>query len=169
MTPEQQAESRSRCLIRWPWAINGEYNPNCCRWPKSCSIEDYPEALEKPVAEGGSIPKLGYDEDSIPVTFTAREPQMLEVGSMTLELNTNVITASIGDDEMAAPTMLNLQRQPLLDTGDTVTFAEDEPWDQYTAMMHLVMSRAAWEAQGSPETIWTSMMTIRTVEPKENE
>lgn len=29
------------CLANWPDAINGEYNPKCCRFPKSCSIEDF--------------------------------------------------------------------------------------------------------------------------------
>ncbi len=26
------------CIKNWPEACNGDYNPFCCRWPKSCSI-----------------------------------------------------------------------------------------------------------------------------------
>ena len=28
------------CERAWPEAVNGEYNPACCRFPKSCSIPD---------------------------------------------------------------------------------------------------------------------------------
>ena len=27
------------CVAVWPECCDGEYNPRCCRWPKSCSCE----------------------------------------------------------------------------------------------------------------------------------
>lgn len=32
------------CVENWPDAETGEYNPSCCRFPKSCSATVYPEA-----------------------------------------------------------------------------------------------------------------------------
>jgi hypothetical protein len=29
------------CVERWPECATGEYNPACCRFPKSCSAEVY--------------------------------------------------------------------------------------------------------------------------------
>lgn len=29
----------SPCLERWPEAESGKYDPRCCRFPKSCSVE----------------------------------------------------------------------------------------------------------------------------------
>jgi hypothetical protein len=29
------------CVEAWPEAETGEYNPHCCRWPKSCSATVY--------------------------------------------------------------------------------------------------------------------------------
>lgn len=35
-----QADGRdASCVANWPECINGQYNPNCCRWPKSCSVQ----------------------------------------------------------------------------------------------------------------------------------
>ena len=28
------------CVERWPEAASGEYDPHCCRFPKSCSVDD---------------------------------------------------------------------------------------------------------------------------------
>lgn len=30
------------CRERWPYAESGAYDPRCCRFPKSCSVEDEP-------------------------------------------------------------------------------------------------------------------------------
>lgn len=30
------------CAAAWPGCVNGEYNPACCRWPKSCSVQMVP-------------------------------------------------------------------------------------------------------------------------------
>lgn len=30
-----------QCVENWPDAEEGEYNPSCCRWPKSCSATVY--------------------------------------------------------------------------------------------------------------------------------
>lgn len=29
------------CVDNWPGCESGDYNPNCCRWPKSCSATVY--------------------------------------------------------------------------------------------------------------------------------
>lgn len=39
---EHEQASRAACLEEWPEAVNGAYNPRCCRWPKSCSVETPP-------------------------------------------------------------------------------------------------------------------------------
>lgn len=39
---ERQAASRAACLAEWPEAENGAYDPRCCRFPKSCSVEELP-------------------------------------------------------------------------------------------------------------------------------
>ena len=31
------------CVERWPGCVEGEYNPACCRFPKSCSCTIYHE------------------------------------------------------------------------------------------------------------------------------
>lgn len=33
------AEVDPQCLERWPECVDGAYDPQCCRWPKSCSCE----------------------------------------------------------------------------------------------------------------------------------
>lgn len=33
------------CVDRWSEAASGEYNPACCRFPKSCSPHGYIEAV----------------------------------------------------------------------------------------------------------------------------
>lgn len=37
------------CIENWPECSEGEYNPSCCRFPKSCSVRDVP--LTKTVKE----------------------------------------------------------------------------------------------------------------------
>ncbi len=32
------------CVEQWPGAVEGEYDPRCCRFPKSCSCTVYDEA-----------------------------------------------------------------------------------------------------------------------------
>ena len=34
------------CVEAWPEAEEGEYNPACCRFPKSCSADVYPEGID---------------------------------------------------------------------------------------------------------------------------
>lgn len=34
---ERDRQTREACLKSWPDAQAGEYNPSCCRFPKSCS------------------------------------------------------------------------------------------------------------------------------------
>lgn len=29
------------CVLNWPDCIDGDYNPACCRFPKSCSCESW--------------------------------------------------------------------------------------------------------------------------------
>lgn len=36
-------QKHAACLERWPECESGEYNPACCRFPKSCSCEIIPE------------------------------------------------------------------------------------------------------------------------------
>lgn len=50
------AESRAECLANWPEAFNGGFNPACCRFPKSCSIEDAPSPA--PVADETAVERL---------------------------------------------------------------------------------------------------------------
>lgn len=35
-----EEQTQSQCLENWPDAVNGEYHPSCCRFPKSCSIPE---------------------------------------------------------------------------------------------------------------------------------
>lgn len=42
-----ECQTRRRCLENWPDAVNGEYHPSCCRFPKSCSIP-MTENVEEP-------------------------------------------------------------------------------------------------------------------------
>ena len=37
-----QCQTRFDCLEHWPNAYAGDYDPNCCRFPKSCSIPERP-------------------------------------------------------------------------------------------------------------------------------
>lgn len=50
------AESRAECLANWPEAFNGGFNPACCRFPKSCSIEDAPSPA--PVGDETEVERL---------------------------------------------------------------------------------------------------------------
>lgn len=34
------------CVDAWPYCYSGDYNPACCRFPKSCSPHGYIEAVE---------------------------------------------------------------------------------------------------------------------------
>lgn len=45
---EQDLETRRlrTCVENWPEAESGEYNPACCRFPKSCSPHGYIEAVK---------------------------------------------------------------------------------------------------------------------------
>ena len=60
------------CLENWPQAlVNGDYHPSCCRFPKSCSADVYPndtpdELLEElQVKEDTSEPEgdIDYPQD----------------------------------------------------------------------------------------------------------
>lgn len=39
LSPEVRDRRSPECVKRWPECADGEYNPDCCRWPKSCSCE----------------------------------------------------------------------------------------------------------------------------------
>ena len=59
------------CVERWPECETGEYNPSCCRFPKSCSATVYSEEhvteddLEPPAAlvaaQGAARPVNSFD------------------------------------------------------------------------------------------------------------
>lgn len=53
--------SRAICLANWPDAINGDYNPHCCRFPKSCSIAppDAPATVEPLSPQICPLPTFG--------------------------------------------------------------------------------------------------------------
>jgi len=44
------SERAPECVSRWPECEVGEYDPRCCRWPKSCSCWTG-ENSEAPVIE----------------------------------------------------------------------------------------------------------------------
>lgn len=51
----------SRCVAEWSACSDGEYNPHCCRWPKSCSATSVPNrvyaaGILEPASE--PVPKL---------------------------------------------------------------------------------------------------------------
>ena len=56
----------AECVARWPAAAEGEYDPRCCRFPKSCSADV-------------------YDEDRVTDADLEPEPLMAEVGLGCLE------------------------------------------------------------------------------------
>lgn len=33
-----RAATAMQCYTRWPECSNGDYDPRCCRFPKSCSV-----------------------------------------------------------------------------------------------------------------------------------
>lgn len=56
-TPEEIAarpQPRRRiktCVENWPEAETGEYDPQCCRFPKSCSATVYPDGVSDDLLE----------------------------------------------------------------------------------------------------------------------
>lgn len=51
------------CVMAWPGCESGAYNPNCCRWPKSCScmissaklalrVDSWNRGLDRPIPLG---------------------------------------------------------------------------------------------------------------------
>lgn len=40
MNPPKHMSPESPCRSNWPDAVAGTYDPRCCRFPKSCSVED---------------------------------------------------------------------------------------------------------------------------------
>ena len=54
--PEKVRESRAACLSNWPEAWAMGYDPRCCRFPKSCSIEDEPAETSSPAPAGAEAP-----------------------------------------------------------------------------------------------------------------
>lgn len=62
-----------RCTEQWPECTEGEYNPSCCRFPKSCYCTIYnddtpPDELEDATADDLRIEALNEDPD-IPDTY----------------------------------------------------------------------------------------------------
>lgn len=41
--PMPSTRRLTSCVERWPDCASGEYNPACCRFPKSCSPTAHPE------------------------------------------------------------------------------------------------------------------------------
>lgn len=41
--PQKPKRRLAGCVARWPEARTGEYDPRCCRFPKSCSADIYDE------------------------------------------------------------------------------------------------------------------------------
>ena len=55
------------CTEQWPECTDGEYNPSCCRFPKSCSCTIYnddtpPDELEDATADAPAQPCLDLEE-----------------------------------------------------------------------------------------------------------
>jgi hypothetical protein len=57
----------------------------------------------------------------------------------------------------AAPPAYRMVRCPLFDGGQTVAFGIAEPADEHEGMAELLLSRASWESQGSPEELHVAM------------
>lgn len=76
-TPEEVKERAERiaehsprrrllsCIKEWPACDTGEYNPTCCRFPKSCSATVYPDGtaddLLEPLWNAASPKASGVD------------------------------------------------------------------------------------------------------------
>lgn len=73
LTQEDLAQRRLKeCVENWPFAMSGEYNPSCCRWPKSCSPHGLMEAVEAGnLTEDDLEPKLHFE--SVPVLASSSE------------------------------------------------------------------------------------------------
>jgi|SRR5579872_889201 len=41
------------CVDQWPECSSDEYNPNCCRFPKSCSCTTYSDDIDQKLLELG--------------------------------------------------------------------------------------------------------------------
>jgi len=39
------------CVEAWPDAVEGEHDPRCCRWPKSCSADIYRDDIDPALLE----------------------------------------------------------------------------------------------------------------------
>lgn len=84
--PDTGAESRWRrlktCVEAWPDCVSGEYNPACCRFPKSCSCMADPDETPGHLLE--PVPDTGADHESagvrIPKDPEARERLYREAG-----------------------------------------------------------------------------------------
>ena len=72
LTPRPKVEYRvvdqrlPECIAQWPQCESGEYNPQCCRYPKSCSAgSSYMEAvLPQTPAAGATLPGDQIEADS---------------------------------------------------------------------------------------------------------
>jgi|SRR5882724_4797786 len=81
------AEERSRlaeCVEAWPDCYSGGYDPHCCRFPKSCSCDVYPdpaalgyhpEPVVRTVAQGIPVERLLRLLDAI-VSLVRTDPSM---------------------------------------------------------------------------------------------
>lgn len=47
MPEEQLSERNPECVARWSECAEGDYDPRCCRFPKSCSCIMDPEDVVK--------------------------------------------------------------------------------------------------------------------------
>lgn len=53
--PEWPPRRWKACVETWPDAEDGDYNPACCRFPKSCSPYPYREQLANGVAHRDNL------------------------------------------------------------------------------------------------------------------
>lgn len=48
MKMEEELRRLKQCVKNWPECKDGDYNPSCCRFPKSCSCMGYnPETISE--------------------------------------------------------------------------------------------------------------------------
>jgi hypothetical protein len=54
------------CVAAWPECIDGEYHPNCCRFPKSCSCTPVGPAANGPAVADDIAPRAPWHCKQIP-------------------------------------------------------------------------------------------------------
>ena len=73
------------CVENWPEAQTGQYNPACCRFPKSCSADVYDDDIDEDfledVEEEKEVPSMAaeYDLDKPVIAMRAVEQYIRKV------------------------------------------------------------------------------------------